>query len=234
MSDLFWVLNFIKIRHNAILRPNLPKEFNFGSRSTISNIILIINKFDLLWKPNFIALGMYIIFRTNVSWNERTDTCFNVKCVLFGHNFNFLGGYLVVIVCYLVVTTAYLVVTAHYWWLLLVLLIATFSMNEFQAFISIAWKKLGRNSEIWIGSSIFDFISWNKKFFSFFKLRTLRVKRCLHFWSIIKMNYVTKFRLHFSQEKHIYLRACDLSSTFKNFWSVFLLKPQKLWKTVWQ
>ena len=30
------------------------------------------------------------------SWNEGIDTCFNVECVLFGRNFDCVGGYLVV------------------------------------------------------------------------------------------------------------------------------------------
>ena len=46
--------------------------------------------------PNFIALAIYFIFGTKFSWNELTDTCFNVKYVLLGRNFDFLGGYLVV------------------------------------------------------------------------------------------------------------------------------------------
>ena len=82
------------MEHIAILRPNLP---NFGSRSAI------------------------FIFGTNFSWNEGIDTCFNVKYVLLGRNFDFFwwlarvycslpGGY-----CLL------LVVTARYRWLMLVL-----------------------------------------------------------------------------------------------------------------
>ena len=72
----------------------------------------MIKEHDLLWVPNFIALGIYFLFRTKFSWNEGIDTCFNVECVLLGRNLDFLGGYLVVI--------------ARYWWLLLV---STFSMN---------------------------------------------------------------------------------------------------------
>ena len=73
----------------------------------------MINELDLLWLPNFIALGIYFIFGTKFSWNEGIDTCFNVECVLLGRNFDYFGGYLVV-------TARYLVVTARYWWLLLV------------------------------------------------------------------------------------------------------------------
>ena len=55
--------------------------------------------------PNFIAIGIYFLFGTKFSWNEETDTCFNVECVLLGRNFDFLGGYLVATACYLSVTT---------------------------------------------------------------------------------------------------------------------------------
>ena len=67
--------------------------FNFGSRSAISNIISMINELDLLRVPNFIALGIYFIFGTKFSWKKGIDTGFNVKYVLLGHNFDFLGGY---------------------------------------------------------------------------------------------------------------------------------------------
>ena len=72
---------------------------------------------------------MYFIFGTTFSWYKGIDTCFNVKCVLLGRNFDFLSGYLVVTARYLVVTVGYcslLVVTARYRSLLLV---PTFSMN---------------------------------------------------------------------------------------------------------
>ena len=74
----------------------------------------MINELDLLWVPNFIALGIYFIFGTKFFWNEGIDTCFNVECVLLDSNFDFLAGYLVVTARYLVVTTRYLVVTARY------------------------------------------------------------------------------------------------------------------------
>ena len=84
------------------------------------------------------ALEIYFIFRTKVSWNEGIDTCFNLECVLLGRNFDFLGGYLVVTARYLVVTARYLVVTSGYCSLLVVTaryrslgLIPTFSMNDF-------------------------------------------------------------------------------------------------------
>ena len=124
---MFWAPHFIKIKHIAILRPKL-QIFNFRSRSAISNIIFMINELDLLWVPNFIALGIYFIFGTKFSWNEGIDTCFNVECVLLGRNFDFLGGCLVVTACYLVVTWWILVLTARYGWLLLAI---TFSRNSF-------------------------------------------------------------------------------------------------------
>ena len=55
--------------------------------------------------PNFIAIGIYFLFGTKFSWNEETDICFNVKCVLLGRNFDFLGGYLVATARYLNATT---------------------------------------------------------------------------------------------------------------------------------
>ena len=77
----------------------------------------MIKEHDLLWVPNFIALGIYFLFRTKFSWNEGIDTCFNVECVLLGRNLDFLGGYLVVNARDVVVTTGYcalLVVTARF------------------------------------------------------------------------------------------------------------------------
>ena len=83
--------------------------FNFGSRSSISNVIFMIKELNLLWLPNFIALGIYFVFGTKFSWNEGIDTWFNVKCVLRGRNFDFLGGY-----CSLLFVTWWLqVVTAR-------------------------------------------------------------------------------------------------------------------------
>ena len=62
---------------------------------------------------------MYFIFGTKTSWNEGIDTCFNVKCVLLGRNFNFLDDYLVVNACYPVVTGGYCLLPGGYWWSLL-------------------------------------------------------------------------------------------------------------------
>ena len=55
MFYLFRVLIFIKTGHIAILRPSdiltilsqFAEVFNFGSRSSIANIIFMINKLDL-------------------------------------------------------------------------------------------------------------------------------------------------------------------------------------------
>ena len=100
---------------------------------------IMINELDLLWVPNFIALGIYFIFGTKFSWNEGIDTCFNifgtkfswnegidtcfnVKCVLLGRNFDFLGGYcsLPSDYCWLLLVTWWLLlVTARYWSFLL-------------------------------------------------------------------------------------------------------------------
>ena len=55
--------------------------------------------------PNFIAIGIYFIFGTKFSWNEGTDTCFNVECMLLDRNYDFLGGYLVATAHYLSLTT---------------------------------------------------------------------------------------------------------------------------------
>ena len=114
------------------------QAFHFGSRSAVSNIIFMINELDLLWVPNFIALGIYFIFGTKFSWNEGIDTCFNVECVLLGCNFDFCGGYLVVSAHYVEVTAGCSLLPGGYWWLLLVtggycslLLVPTFSMNAY-------------------------------------------------------------------------------------------------------
>ena len=55
--------------------------------------------------PNFIAIGIYFLFGTKFSWNEETDTCFNVECMLLDRNYDFLGGYLVATAHYLSLTT---------------------------------------------------------------------------------------------------------------------------------
>ena len=70
-------------------------------------MIFKINKLDLLWLSNFIALEIYFNFGTKSFWNEGINTCFNLECVLLGLNFDFFGGYLVVTARYLVVTARY-------------------------------------------------------------------------------------------------------------------------------
>ena len=75
----------------------------------------MINKFDLRWVANFIALATYFIFGTKFSRNEVIDTCFNVECVLLGRNLDFLGGYLMVTAHFLVVTASYCLLPDGYW-----------------------------------------------------------------------------------------------------------------------
>ena len=75
----------------------------------------MINELDLLWLPNFIALGIYFIFGTKFSWNEGIDTCFSVEYVLLGRNFDFLDDYLVVTARYLVITAGYCSLPGGYW-----------------------------------------------------------------------------------------------------------------------
>ena len=60
---------------------------------------------------DFIALEIYFIFGNKFSWNEGIDTCFYIECVLLGPNFDFRGGYLVVI-------ARYWSLLGGYWWLL--------------------------------------------------------------------------------------------------------------------
>ena len=55
--------------------------------------------------PNFIAIGIYFLFGMKFSWNEETDTCFNIECMILGRNYDFLGGYLVATAHYLSVST---------------------------------------------------------------------------------------------------------------------------------
>ena len=81
-----------------------------------------------LWLTNLIrsecqihSIGICFIFGIKFSWNEVIHTCFNAECVLLGHNFNFLGGCLVVTSGYLVVTGCYWLLLGGYWWLLLVI-----------------------------------------------------------------------------------------------------------------
>ena len=104
--------------HIAILRLNLTKFLISGQDQQFPNIIFKINKLELLWVPNFIALGIYFIFGTKFFWNV------GLILVLMSN------------MCYLVVILIFLwflVVTAHYCSLLggycSLLLVPTFSMN---------------------------------------------------------------------------------------------------------
>ena len=98
---------------------------------------LFINKLDLLWMPNFVALGMYFLFGTKFSWNEGIDICFHVEYVLLSRNFDFLDGYLVVTARYLVltVTACYLVITTRYRSLLLFPLFVCTHLTWWKKFI---------------------------------------------------------------------------------------------------
>ena len=118
------------MEHIEILRPNLCPIS--GQDPQFSNIFKI-NKLDLLWVQNFIALGIHFNFGIKFSWNEGVDTCFNVECVLI----------LTVILIFLVVTWWLpfatwwsLDVTARYWWLLLV---PIFSTNAFISTKTLFW-----------------------------------------------------------------------------------------------
>ena len=132
MFNLFWVPNFIKIRHIVILRPNLPK---------------------------FLILGQYQQFQISYLWLTNL-TCSDYQISWHWEHISILGPnfpeirrlilvlmsnvyHLAVILIFLVVTARYLVVTARYcwliWWLLVVtarsrslLLVPTFSMNVYQ------------------------------------------------------------------------------------------------------
>ena len=132
MFDLFWAQNLINRAYfNFNTKSN--QVFNFGSWFAISNIIFMTNKLGLLWLPNFISLGIYYIFGTKFSWNEEIGTCFNIKYVLLGRNFNFL----VITTRYLGVTAGYCSLPRGYWWLLLA---ATFSTNVAEnVFVGLIW-----------------------------------------------------------------------------------------------
>ena len=150
-STFSWLLKFLPLKKGSITSLRLrgfdfekrlhhilmtPKKFfkiailwNAGEQPLLKfayHIIFMINKLHLLWVSSSIALGIYFLFGTKFSWNEGTDTCFNVEKVLLGRNFIFL----IVTARYLVITTGYcslLVVTARHRPLPL---IPTFRMNE--------------------------------------------------------------------------------------------------------
>ena len=124
---------------------------NAGEQSFLKvayHIIFMIDELQVLWLPSFIALGICFLCGTRFSWNEETDTCFNVECVLLGRNFDFLGGYcslpngyywLVVLPGgYCSLPNGYYWLLLVTWWLLLVTggyfslpLVLTSSMNEY-------------------------------------------------------------------------------------------------------
>ena len=120
------------MEHIENLRPNLPAFLISSQAPQFSNFIFKINKLNLLWGSNFIALGVYLIFKIKFSWNKEGRG--GVILVLMS-NWCYLAviwifrGYLVVTARYLVITRGYcslLVVTARCRSLLLV---PTFNMN---------------------------------------------------------------------------------------------------------
>ena len=115
----FWNRISHKNQAHCNFKTKSVQVLNFGSRCAISNIIFMINLLDLLRLPNFIELGIYFILRRKFPWNEGIDTCFNVKCVLPGCNFYFLGGNLVITARYLVITARYCSLLGGYWWIML-------------------------------------------------------------------------------------------------------------------
>ena len=141
------VFNTEKRLHHVLMTLKVSQNSYSGEQSLVKvayHIIFMINELHLLWVPNFIALGIYFLFGTKFSWNEETDSCFSVECMLLDRNFDFLGCYLVVTARYLMVTTGYCSLpcgycslSCGYWSLLVVtaryrslLLVPTFSMNE--------------------------------------------------------------------------------------------------------
>ena len=88
------VFNNKKWLHRFLM--TLTVFWNSYSGEYLWTAVFVINELHLLWVPNFIALGIYILFGAKFFWNEETDTCFNVECVLLGRNFSLswwlLGG----------------------------------------------------------------------------------------------------------------------------------------------
>ena len=112
-------LNFEKWLHHILMTLKVFQNIYSGEQSLVNvayYIIFMINKLHLLWGPNFIALGINFLFGAKFSWNEETDTYFNVEYVLLDGNFDFLGYYLVVTALYLMVIRLLFVT----FWLLLV------------------------------------------------------------------------------------------------------------------
>ena len=104
------VFNTEKGLHHLFTTLKVFQNSYSGKQSLVKvayQIIFMIKKLYLLWEPNFIVLGIYFFFGTKFSWNDDTDTCFNVEYMLLDGNFNFLGCYLVVTRRYLMFTTGY-------------------------------------------------------------------------------------------------------------------------------
>ena len=135
--------SFEKWLYHILMTLKVFQNSYSGEQSLVKvayHIIFMINELHLLWVPNFIAIGIYFLFGTKFSWNEETDTCFNVECVLLERNFDFLGctaRYLMVTTGYCSLPCGYCSLSCGYWSLLVVtaryrslLLVPTFSMNE--------------------------------------------------------------------------------------------------------
>ena len=117
------VFNTEKRLHHVLMTLKVSQNSYSGEQSLVKvayHIIFMINELHLLWVPNFIALGIYFLFGTKFSWNEETDSCFSVECMLLDRNFDFLGCYLVVTARYLLVTTGYCSLPCGYYSLLVV------------------------------------------------------------------------------------------------------------------
>ena len=119
---LIWKNDSIRFLWLLVFQNSYSAECWWAAASEgYSSYHIYINKLDLRWVPNFIALGIYFFFETKFSENEGTDTCFNVECVLLGRNFDFLGSYFVVTARYIVVTTGYCSLPVVYCSLLVVI-----------------------------------------------------------------------------------------------------------------
>ena len=83
---------------------------NFETKSTkfwvkIRNFLIIYLRLTNLSKFHSIKSIFHFWDQIFLEWG--IEACFNAKCMLIGHNFEFFGGYLVVTACYLVVTVRY-------------------------------------------------------------------------------------------------------------------------------
>ena len=90
------------------------------------------------------ALGTYFIFGTNFAWNDGI-ICFNVACMLLGHNFDYFGGYLVV--------------TARYWWLLLLTAhYCSFLLLVWMALLAIPRYSKDSNNLFWLINTFWNLL----------------------------------------------------------------------------